>query len=141
MFAGFHHFRPDAAQAILTDAFQQRSTLCIFESGQGTLLGIIMLILLVPVNVLILMPFARPFRWAYLVFTYLIPIIPLVIVWDGIVSNLRIYSPERMEGMTRDLTALDYVWEIGRIKVRGLPEGMPYSIGRPAVRTIPETSG
>jgi hypothetical protein len=130
MFSGFHHFRPNAARAILKDAFDCRRAICIFESGPGTLLGILVTILLIPVNVLALMPFARPLRWGYLLFTYIIPVMPLVILWDAIVSMLRIYSPKQMIELTKDLHAPDYSWEMGRIQLRGLG-GLPYLIGRP----------
>ena len=130
MFSAFHHFRPDAAKAILKDAFDRRRAICIFESGPGTLLGVAMTVL-VPGHVLALMSFARPFRWAYLVFTYPIPLMPLILLWDAIVSNLRIYSPEQMKRLTEDLQAPDYAWEIGRIRIRGIPGGLPYLIGRP----------
>jgi len=130
MFSAFHHFRPDAAKAILKDAFFRRRPICIFESGQGTLFGVAMIIP-VPLHVLALMPFARPFRWGYLVFTYLIPLVPLILLWDGIVSMLRIYSPRQMMELTKDLQAPDYAWEIGRIRVFGIPGGLPYLIGRP----------
>jgi hypothetical protein len=130
MFSAFHHFRPDAAKAILTDAFDHRRAICIFESGSNTLLAAGAMVG-VPVAVLALMPFARPFRWAYLVFTYLIPLMPLILLWDGMVSILRIYSPEQMKKLTEDLQASDYAWEVGRIQVvRGIP-GVPYLIGRP----------
>jgi hypothetical protein len=122
MFSAFHHFRPDAARAILRSAFDRGRAICIFESGPGTLLGIATMFL-VPINVLALMPFARPFRWGYLVFTYLIPVMPLIVFWDGIVSMLRIYSPEQMKAMTGDLERSDYCWEIGLIQVRGIPGG------------------
>ena len=130
MFSAFHHFRPDAAKGILRDAFDHRRPICIFESGQGTLIGVAMT-LLIPVNVLALMPFARPFRWGYLLFTDLIPLMPLIIFWDGIVSMLRIYSPERMTELTGDMVATDYSWEIGRIAVNFIPGGLPYLIGKP----------
>ena len=132
MFSAFHHFRPDAAKTILNDAFDRRRAICIFESGSGTLLTAGMMIG-VPVAVLALMPFARPFRWGYLVFTYLIPLMPLILLWDGMVSILRIYSPEQMKKLTEDLQAPDYAWEIGRIQVHGIPGGLPYLLGR----TIP----
>jgi hypothetical protein len=130
MFSAFHHFRPDAAKAILKDAFDLRRAICIFESGPGTLLGVAMAVL-VPGHVLALMPFARPFRWAYLVFTYLIPLMPLIVLWDSIVSNLRIYSPQQMNSLTEEFQAPNYAWEIGRIRMRGIPGGLPYLIGRP----------
>jgi len=131
MFSAFHHFRPEKAKAILRDAFESRDAICIFESGSGTLLGLSMA-LGVPFGVLLLMPFARPFRWGYLVFTYLIPLVPLILLWDVIVSFLRLYSPEQMKKFTEDLQAPDYVWEIGRIQVRGIPGGLPYLIGWPS---------
>jgi len=130
MFSAFHHFRPDAAKAILRDAFERRCTICIFESGSRTLLTAGTMIG-VPVAVLALMPFARPFRWAYLVFTYLIPLLPLIVLWDGMISLLRVYSPEQMKELTEDLQAPDYMWEIGLIRLRGTPRGLPYLIGRP----------
>jgi hypothetical protein len=129
MFSAFHHFRPEAARAILEDAFRRRLSICIFESGSGTLLGVATM-LLVPLNVLAMMPIARPFRWPYLVFTYLIPLLPLIVFWDGIVSMLRIYSPEQMKELTESLRAPDYAWEMGRLRVRGIPGGLPYLIGR-----------
>lgn len=130
MFSAFHHFRPDAARAILKDAFERRRAICIFESGSGTLLGMAAM-LGVPLAVVALMPLAKPFRWAYLLFTYLVPLTPLVILWDGMVSMLRIYSPEQLRKLTADLQAPDYFWELGQVKVRGIPDGLPYLIGRP----------
>ena len=100
MFSAFHHFRPDAAKAILKDAFDRRRAICIFEAGSGTLLGAVGMFG-VPLAVLAMMPFARPFRWGYFAFTYLIPLMPLIVWWDGMVSMLRIYSPdadERVDG-------------------------------------------
>jgi hypothetical protein len=85
----------------------------------------------VPLAVLLMMPFARPFHWGYAVFTYLIPVMPLIVLWDGMVSMLRIYSPEQMKELTTGLRAPDYAWEIGRIRVRRIPGGLPYLVGRP----------
>ncbi len=61
----------------------------------------------------------------------MIPILPLIILWDGVVSMLRIYSPEQMKELTADMRAEDYAWEIGRIHARGIPGGLPYLIGQP----------
>lgn len=130
MFSAFHHFRPEAAKSILKDAFDHRRAICIFESGSGGLLAAGMMIG-VPLAALLLMPFARPLRLGYLVFTYLIPLMPFILLWDGMVSLLRMYSPEQMNKLTEDLQAPDYVWEIGRIRVPSIPGGLPYLIGRP----------
>jgi hypothetical protein len=34
-------------------------------------------------------PWIRPFRWSRLLWTYVVPIIPAVLLFDGIVSCLR----------------------------------------------------
>ena len=70
------------------------------------------------------LPFANP------VLTYLVPLTPLIVLWDGIASMLRIYSPKEMQNLTANLQAPDYFWELGHIKVRGIPDGLPYLIGR-----------
>ena len=44
---------------------------------------------------------------------------------------VRIYSPEQMTELTENLAASDYLWESGRIRVRGIPGGLPFLIGRP----------
>jgi hypothetical protein len=129
MFSAFHHFRPDAARAILKEAFEHRRTICVFESGSGTPLGMAAM-LGVPLAVLLLMPLARPLRWVHLLFTYLVPLLPVLMLWDGMVSMLRIYSPDQMRQLTADLEAPDYHWELGRIKVRAIPDRLPYLIGR-----------
>ncbi|MBV8818789.1 MAG: hypothetical protein JO022_10570 [Acidobacteriaceae bacterium] len=132
MFSAFHHFDWEAAHAILENAFRCRSPICIFEAGAGNLLGVASM-LLVPLNVLALMPFVRPFRWAYLILTYLIPVLPLMILWDGFVSMLRIYSTDQMRQMVSGLKASDYVWEIGALRVQRIPGALPYVIGRPVI--------
>jgi hypothetical protein len=101
MFSAFHHFRPNAPRAILRDAFERRRAICILESGSGTVLGIAAM-LGVPLAVLALMPMARPFCWAHLQFTYFVPLTPLIVLWAGMVSMLRIYSPEQMQKLTVD---------------------------------------
>jgi hypothetical protein len=130
MFSAFHHFRPEAARAILKDAFDSRRTICIFESGSEKIAAVASMVG-VPIAVLLLMPSARPFRWAYAAFTYLIPILPIIVLWDGMVSLRRIYSPKEMRRLIDGLSAPDYAWEIGRIPLRGLPGGLPYLIGKP----------
>lgn len=136
MFSAFHHFDPQAADAILEDAFSRRLPICIFEAGAGDLLGIASM-MLVPLNVLLMMPFARPFRWQYLFLTYLIPLLPLMIFWDGIVSMLRIYSTSQLVQMIRGLQAPDYVWEVGALRVPKMPSTLPYLIGRPRSEIMP----
>jgi hypothetical protein len=64
-----------------------------------------------------------------LFWTYLVPVLPLVLLFDVVVSFLRIYSEPEL----RDLTAgLDhYQWNIGKVRHKWLPISIPYLIGVP----------
>lgn len=86
--------------------------------------------LLVPLLVLLLTPKVRPVSWVQLAFTYLVPILPLVILWDGIVSQLRTYSVRELGELTRGLESPDYRWEIGLMEIPRILAGLPYIIGR-----------
>jgi len=61
----------------------------------------------------------------------LIPVIPLFIFWDGLVSCLRCYSQDELKEMTSNLAADDYQWEIGGLDVPGVPFNGVYAIGSP----------
>jgi hypothetical protein len=54
--------------------------------------------------------------------TYLVPLIPLVATWDGIVSVLRIYGEDELRAMTSPYDS--YLWEYREI---------PYGTGGRAV--------
>ena len=130
LFASFHHFDPASARRILADALEKRQGIGVFEYTERNLFIWGFALLLTPLYVWIVAPWIRPFRWRLLFWTYLLPVIPLMGVWDGFVSCLRTYSPRELERMTRDLDAPDYVWEIGRIYSIGLPR-VTYLIGYP----------
>ena len=102
MFASFHHFRPQAAHGILRDAFEQQCPICIFE-GTSRSGAAIASSLLIPLLVLRLTPLVRPLSWVQILFTYFVPILPLLIFWDGLVSQLRTYSVPELEEFTRHL--------------------------------------
>jgi hypothetical protein len=130
MFASFHHFRPEAARGILRDAFERRQSICIFEATSRTVVSIVSA-LLIPLLVLVLTPLVRPVSLFQIVFTYLIPILPLLIFWDGMVSQLRTYTVQELNEFTRDLQSPEYGWEAGLIEIPRMPAGVPYLIGSP----------
>lgn len=70
-----------------------------------------------PVTVLLTAPFIRPFKIGRIIFTYLIPIVPILILWDGVVSSLRTYSVEEMNVLVSNLNNKDnFNWEVGKVK-------------------------
>ena len=42
-------------------------------------------------GVLLLTPFVRPFKWSRILLTYVVPLVPLIVVFDGTMSFLRLY--------------------------------------------------
>lgn len=118
LFTAFHHFSPDAAKAFLTDAAVKQVPIGLFEVTRRSP-KYVAAMLLSPLVVMILTPFIRPFSWVRLLLTYCIPLIPLVITWDGIVSCLRSYSITELHDMTAESPDL-YSWEVGELRGKGL---------------------
>ena len=136
LFTSFHHFPPDAARAILADAVRQSQGIAIFEVTHRSLLGIAG-ICLTPIGIPLVMPFVRPFRWAHLLWTYVVPVFPLMEAFDGIVSCLRTYSLDELRDLTRGLGDGRYAWEIGQARARWAPVPMTYCIGYPTASASP----
>lgn len=95
LFNSFHHLRPDVAEGVLASAVRGGRPIAIVEMLQRKIVSVIG-IAFSPIAVFLLVPFLRPFRWIWLPLTYLIPVIPLFILWDGIVSCFRIYNEEEL---------------------------------------------
>jgi hypothetical protein len=112
MFTSFHHFPPEEARAILQNAVDAGEGIGIFEITRRAPLniGLMFAWALMP---LVCTPWIRPFRWSRLLWTYLIPIIPLVFLFDGVVSCLRTYRPQELREIVDKLTTGEYQWEIG----------------------------
>jgi hypothetical protein len=130
MFTSFHHFPPGAARAILADAVKSGVGIGVFEfTGRGPLR--FAAVALTPFIVLYAVPFLRPLRWRTFLFTYVIPIIPLGVLFDGVVSCLRTYSPSELEALVEPLQGNGYTWEVG--EARGPRSGVPitYLLGYP----------
>lgn len=129
-FNAFHHFRPADASRILADAVRARQPIGIFELVSREPFTLVAL-LLSPLFLALTLPFLRPFHWSWLLFTYLVPVIPLFVLWDGLVSWLRVYSPAELREMVSQLGASDYAWQIGRIRLGPAPAHASYLIGHP----------
>lgn len=111
-----HHFQPKDAKLILQNAIDTDNSIAIFE-GQERSLPSILAMLLSPISVLLTTPFIRPFKFGRIIFTYLIPIVPLFVLWDGVVSSLRTYSIREMNDLVENLNGAEkYNWEINKVK-------------------------
>jgi hypothetical protein len=130
MFEGLHHFRPDDARAVLADAYRHRRPIVVVEGTRRTV-GALLGMLLVPLAVLLITPRIRPLSWARLALTYLVPVVPLLVLWDGIVSCLRSYRPAELRALVAGLDE-GYTWEVGEYRRRG--GVVTYLIGAPSDR-------
>jgi hypothetical protein len=129
-FNSFHHLRPEQARAVLSDAVTAQEGIAIFDGTDRRGLGLLA-VLLAPLGVLVVAPFIRPRNFSQLLFTYLIPLIPFVVFFDGIVSVLRTYSPSELEALVDALPENDYIWEIGAEPIGAGPLNITYLIGVP----------
>lgn len=133
MFLSFHHFRPDDARKILQNAIDSKQPIAVFEAQKRNVEHFVKFSLS-PINVLLSTPFIRPFRIGRLIFTYLIPLVPLFTLWDGLVSVLRTYSVHELRALVESLHGSDrFEWEIGQRRRSGVT--IIYLLG------IPKSSG
>ncbi len=130
MFTSLHHFSPEEARAILQDAVDAGESIGTFEISRRAPLTVVSTFAFVLILV-VGTPWIRPFCWSRLLWTYLIPIIPFVLLFDGVVSCLRTYRPQELREMVGQLTAPEYRWEIGE-DLTG-KAAITYLIGYPQV--------
>lgn len=132
VFSSFHHFSPADAVGVLQDAVDARRSIGVFEITKRAPSAIFRMFPWAFLS-FVYTPFIRPFRWSRLFWTYIVPLIPLVLLFDGVVSCLRTYGPDELRSIVGKLTDADYTWRIGE---HSSPSGrMPitYLIGSPTV--------
>lgn len=127
---GFHHLKPHQARACLLNAVSHRRGVALVELTQRSALSVLQ-VALGTGTLLAVSPFIKPFRWSRLLLTYVLPVVPLCTLWDGIVSCLRVYDPDELAGLVRDLPESGYRWEYGRLPVPRMPTQLTYLIGTP----------
>lgn len=130
MFLAFHHFRPEAARRILETAAAKRQAIAVFDVTERSVKALLATPLF-PVVALLVTPFVRPFRLERLFWTYVLPVVPLGVFWDGLVSCLRTYTVVELKEITASIGVKDYAWEIGRARVTGTPAQVTYLAGYP----------
>jgi hypothetical protein len=140
MFSAFHHFAPDDARRVLADAAARGAGIAVFEATRRDARAIL-LTCLTPLLVLLATPFIRPFKWSRLFWTYVVPAIPLAVLFDGIVSCLRTYTPDELRALAAQTVGAErYHWEAGETGDGPIP--VTYLLGVPrAVTTAPPPRG
>lgn len=134
MICSFHHMTPENAKAILKAARDNKDTLLIYEisDNRHPLIANVFTFIFNFINSFFITPFVRPMSWQQLVFTYLIPILPLGFAWDGAVSNARTYTLNDLDELLNGLEQDGYQWEKGIVDGK-LPS--MYLIGKPVLNS------
>ena len=130
LFSSFHHLKRDEARRLLQDCVHRRRGIAIFEAPSSRAFTLLSLFF-IPIATWLFVPFRRPFRWSRLLWTYLIPVVPFVLFFDGLVSCLRAYSLGELREMTNGLANGEYQWEIGEKSGGFLPLRITYLVGCP----------
>jgi len=128
MFTGLHHLSPDQVRALMRDATRQQQPFVAFELTQRSVSGVLLMLSSV-LLVLVSAPFIRPFRPERLVLTWLLPILPLFIVWDGVVSALRTYTGDELRAFAAEVAGDGYAWEVGEAQSASTPMPVTYLMG------------
>jgi hypothetical protein len=136
MFTSFHHFPPEHARAILQNAVDAGQSIGIFEITRRAPSTIALMFPWALMS-FVFTPWIRPFRWSRLLWTYVIPIIPLVLLFDGVVSCLRTYRPQELRDIIKKLSGIEYQWEVGEHSKASELAPITYSIGYPRARVSP----
>lgn len=125
IFNGFHHFTPADARSVLHAAASARQPIAIFEVSERSLRTLP--VILTPLFVWIATAFMRPLTWRRLVWTYLVPLVPLTCLWDGIVSQLRAYTVQELEQLCGGSAPMH--WEGGQVPIAKGRGRLTYLIG------------
>lgn len=115
MFSSLHHFKPEQAEKILSNAASRADGIAIFEATGRTWLHLIMALPVPLIAALICAFLLRPFRLSHLFWGVLIPVVPLIAFFDTIVSDLRTYTVDELESFTRAVDVAGFEWEVGTV--------------------------
>jgi len=134
LFSAFHHFKPEQAKEILKNAVKNNTPICIFEGAGKTVLDFFGILIFTPFIFFFTTLFYKPFRLSRLLLTYIIPVVPVMTTWDGLVSILRMHTPKDMLKMAGEINAAGYVWKAEQIRGK-FGNRLMYMAGYPVIKS------
>ncbi|MCT4624427.1 MAG: hypothetical protein N4A46_12460 [Schleiferiaceae bacterium] len=118
----FHHMPPNQAKAILKSAADSKQPIFIYEMAENKI-PLIVWCLMLPLSLvmvfimcLFMTPFIRLLSLKQIIFTYIIPIVPITYAWDGQASMPRMYSFSDLDELLKSANNENYSWEKRRLK-------------------------
>ncbi|MGA8305362.1 MAG: hypothetical protein WB723_06770, partial [Candidatus Acidiferrales bacterium] len=85
IFSSFHHFNPEQAGRFLRDSAARGQGIGVFEVASRHTFTLLT-ILAIPLADWLFTPTRHPFRWSRIFWTYVVPVVPLVLLVDGLIS-------------------------------------------------------
>lgn len=136
MLNALHHFEPDDVVRLLRSVVAAGRPLLVAEYSERSWRGVAQVLVAAPISAWAAPARLRAAEWDRLLLTYLLPAVPLVCLWDGVVSQLRAYEPDELLALAAAATRAEsaegaYRWEAARRRVRGLPVRLTHLLGWP----------
>jgi len=116
LFTVLHHFHENAAKIIIKDAVENRAGIGVFEIQKRKLSAIVKLMIFLFMSCLCITPRLPRKSFARFFWTYIVPIGPAVMLWDGFASSMRTYSLSELRALTENLDEQNYHVEIGEME-------------------------
>ncbi|KAI0539061.1 hypothetical protein GGR58DRAFT_263505 [Xylaria digitata] len=104
----FHHFDDELARAILKNTVETSDGFAIFELQSRTFSSFVSCMLF-GFFILLIAPLLYWWSPQILFFVYVLPIVPFVLVFDGVISSLRTRTADEVEVLLRTCGAQDTV--------------------------------
>ncbi|KPA09805.1 conserved hypothetical protein, membrane [Candidatus Magnetomorum sp. HK-1] len=110
----FHHFSTDMAQKIIQDSVQKRRAIFILEAFPRDFKCFLAFFPMLTLSFLINPFLTQKDRLTKLIFSFLIPIIPIIGTFDGFISVCRIHDKEELMKMVEPYQDV-YDWEYHQV--------------------------
>ncbi|HEB28908.1 MAG TPA: hypothetical protein ENI05_14320 [Porticoccus sp.] len=115
LIAAFHHFRPEQARKILEDTVKSNKAIFILEPFPRQIKTTLPFIIKSFIPGMLNPLHSREDKILKMLFTTIIPIIPLIGWWDTIVSALRMYNREEYLELVKDFN--HYQWNYQELPI------------------------
>ena len=107
----FHQLDEKKATYYLTQIAVSGNSVAVLEGNNDSLWQVVGMTIFVPLTVIISAPFVQPFRITRLIFTYLIPILPVITMLDGFLALFKLYNPNDLNELVSTIPVKSYVWK------------------------------
>lgn len=130
LFNSFHHLAPSDARVLLQQAAAAQQPVLVVETAARNL-GAITIVGLLALSCWWTALAIRPWSVRRMLFTYAVPVIPMVVLVDGLLSCLRTYSAEEIQTLVGSFPHPDYEFLLMRPRMRKLPVRHFVLVGQP----------